>query len=98
MAREWARPIYNSARWQAARREALRRDQYTCQACGGRAEEVHHIIELTPDNINDDAVVYGLDNLQSLCFRCHQIETRGSTETVDGFVFDEHGQLVPVEN
>lgn len=97
MAKEFSRLIYMRKRWRDTRKHALRRDQYTCQSCGARAEEVHHIIELTPDNIHDDHVVYGLDNLQSLCFRCHQLETRGGTDTVDGFVFDDQGQLVPVD-
>lgn len=96
MAKEFSRLIYMRKRWRDVRKEALRRDQYTCQSCGARAEEVHHLIPITPETVADDKIVYGLDNLQSLCFRCHQMETRGSTETADGFVFDENGQLVRI--
>jgi 5-methylcytosine-specific restriction endonuclease McrA len=35
------------------------------------AVEVHHITELTPDNINDPSVSLNLDNLVSLCKDCH---------------------------
>jgi len=95
MAKPWARRIYNSKRWQMARAEALRRDRYTCQSCQGRAEEVHHIIELAPNNIHNDSIVFGLDNLESLCWRCHQAETHDRTDIADGYVFDDQGQPVP---
>lgn len=54
----------------------MKRDKYICQDCrkAGKvkaAEEVHHIIELTPDNINDPAITLALDNLISLCRKCH---------------------------
>ena len=94
MAREWARPIYNSARWQAARREVLRRDGYTCRVCGARAEEVHHVTELTPGNVGDDRIAYDPANLVALCRDCHQAETHGWGSTAEGFGFDEAGQLV----
>jgi hypothetical protein len=31
-----------------------------------------------------------------LCFECHQKRHRGAGDVVDGFVFDEHGQLVRI--
>jgi 5-methylcytosine-specific restriction endonuclease McrA len=63
----------------------------------GRAEEVHHIIELTPENINDPSIALNLDNLMCLCHNCHTRETKGSTgDAGEGYVFDENGQLVPV--
>lgn len=36
------------------------------------AEEVHHIKELTPENIDDASVSLNLDNLVSLCRECHK--------------------------
>ena len=35
------------------------------------AEEVHHIIKLTPANIDDPEISLNLDNLVSLCHDCH---------------------------
>lgn len=95
MAKAWARGLYNSKRWRSARAEVLRRDRYTCQHCHGRAEEVHHLVELTPTNIQDDAIAFGLDNLQALCWRCHRDVTHKRGDLVDGFEFDEQGQVVP---
>jgi len=96
MAKEFSRLIYMRKRWRDTRKEALRRDQYTCQSCGARATEVHHLIPITPDTVADDKIVYGLENLQSLCWNCHNKETRGVAETMDGFVFDENGYLIKV--
>ena len=97
MAKPFAKQFYNSRQWQACRRQALRRDHYTCVYCQGRAEEVHHIIELTPENINDPSIALNLDNLMCLCHDCHTKETKGSTgDAGAGYVFDDNGQLVPV--
>ena len=95
MAQPWARAFYLSKPWRQQRQHALNRDRYSCVDCGGRAEEVHHIVELTPENITDYNVALNLDNLVSLCFDCHQKRHRGAGDVVDGFVFDEDGQVVP---
>ena len=95
MAQAWARKFYNSKAWKQARREALRRDNYTCCRCYGRAEEVHHITELTPENIHDTKIALGLDNLESLCHDCHTKETKGIDGDIQGdYIFDEDGQVI----
>lgn len=68
--------FYSSIEWQTVREMAIRRDFYLCQDCLKKnlitpAEEVHHIIKLTPDNINDPEIALNLDNLVSLCKDCH---------------------------
>lgn len=95
MAKPWAKQFYNSKLWRETRRQVLHRDSYTCHDCEGRATEVHHIIELTPDNINDYSISLNCDNLKSLCYECHSKITQGRTDTPDGYSFDEHGQIVP---
>ena len=95
MSKSWAKPFYDSARWRATRKLVLRRDAYTCHDCGGRATEVHHIVELTPTNIDTWDIALNPDNLQSLCWDCHNKITRGVTDVPEGFGFDESGQLVP---
>ncbi len=68
---------------------------YTCAYCNSRAEEVHHIVELTPDNINDINVSLNPDNLLSLCHDCHTKVTKGYTGDIrDGLVFDDDGQVI----
>lgn len=97
MAKEWAKAFYKSKAWQVVRAQALRRDSYTCCSCGGHAEEVHHVIELTPDNINNPCIALALSNLQSLCHDCHTKETKGCADVPDGYVFDMEGNVVRVK-
>ena len=74
---EWAKEFYNSGAWKQARSLAKKRDKYLCVDClrAGKitaAEEVHHIIALTPHNITDPNIALRLDNLKSLCRECHK--------------------------
>ena len=92
MAREWAKKFYTSAAWRRVRREALRREMFTCAICCGQAQEVHHINELTPLNINEPSVALNLNNLVSLCHNCHNSITKKSAE--QDYFFDEYGQYV----
>ena len=95
MAQEWADKFYHSQIWKTTRRIVLRRDHYTCADCYGRAEEVHHIIELTPENINDPKIALNPGNLISLCGQCHKKRTKGYTGDIsERYVFDEYGQVV----
>ena len=94
MAKDFAKPFYASKEWKAVRKGILRRDLYTCADCMGRANEVHHKIELTPENIRNDFIRVGADNLMSLCHKCHTNRTLKKLDTGDGYYFDEDGQLV----
>ena len=95
MAKEWAKAFYKSKAWQQVRREALRRDHYTCCRCSARAEEVHHVKELTPENIGDINISLNINNLESLCHDCHTKETKGCDgDIAQGYCFDENGQAI----
>lgn len=72
---------YYGSNWEQKRKEALDRDNYTCQDCGEEFEKsqrlsgklhVHHIKplkEFDTENIEDEA--NSLSNLISLCSSCH---------------------------
>lgn len=62
----------NARRWAAARRAVFERDGHRCRKCGrvGRLE-VDHIVPL-----KQGGGPWVLDNLQSLCRRCHIEKTR----------------------
>lgn len=103
MARAFAKQFYKSRQWQDVREYVLMRDSKLCVRCGAPAEEVHHIIHLTPDNIHDDRVALNPDNLASLCRDCHfrehaedkingQMRAKGLPEYE--YTFDESGQLI----
>ena len=100
MAKPWAKAFYNSMAWRYARKQALARDHHTCAYCGARATEVHHITELTPDNITDPTVSLNLRNMQSLCHDCHRTITMQEHGLADidcdmMYFFDDDGQLSP---
>jgi 5-methylcytosine-specific restriction endonuclease McrA len=74
--KDWAEAFYKSKSWQACRAAAWSRDRGLCQDClkSGRitpAEIVHHITELTPQNIGNPSISLNLDNLVSVCRECH---------------------------
>lgn len=97
MAKEWAKPFYNSTAWKEVRELRILKDHGRCQMCGRPGNEVDHIIELTPENINDEMIALNLDNLQTLCHRCHMRKTKDTQEKIkpkrvlDKVDFDENG-------
>jgi 5-methylcytosine-specific restriction endonuclease McrA len=95
MAQPWAMAFYKSKIWRQQRWFALERDHYTCVDCQGRCQEVHHKVELTPENISDPRISLSLDNLVCLCHDCHTKRHAGVGDVPDGYVFDEAGQVVP---
>lgn len=81
---DWAETFYKSKAWQACRHTAWARDGGLCQDClkSGlfvAAEEVHHIVPLTPENIMNPEVALNLDNLVSVC-REHHKERHGARQ------------------
>lgn len=80
MARDFSKGIYNSRRWRAVARAYAESQHYICERCQNRSFAgtgksahfiVHHKEHLTPENVHDDNVVYGWDNLELLCIYCH---------------------------
>ena len=105
MARTFAKAFYNSKEWRVVREYILMRDKYLCTNCGNPAEEVHHIIHLTPQNITDINISLNAENLTCLCKNCHfdihrvdKIngikETHNSFDCDTEYEFDENGYLV----
>ena len=78
MAKEYAKPFYNSAAWKNMRKEILKRDNYKCQCkgCHEVATEVHHKTEITEENIHDINITLNPNNLISLCSECHKAITK----------------------
>ena len=63
-------PIYGTKQWKRARQQALERDNDSCTKCGSYNQLiVHHRVEIGP-GIDP----YDVDNLQTLCRRCHRGE------------------------
>ena len=106
MARDFAKDFYNSSRWRKCAKTYAASKCYICERCHNQFKPinkerqryiVHHKTPLTPDNIHDDAIAYGWDNLMFLCIECHNaIHARRSG---GGRVmrFDADGQLIAVD-
>lgn len=100
MAKEWAKAFYKSQMWKDTRAYALKRDHYRCRDCGALAEEVHHETWLTKDNINDPNVSVNVDNLVSLCYKCHKNRHERKEKTicaVSSYRFAADGSILPPE-
>lgn len=100
MAKEWAKWFYNSDAWKSTRKAVLLACGYTCELCGGHAEEVHHEIELTPENIRNPAVTLNPQLLHPLCGSCHKLVTKRQkqkrkADCDSGYCFDADGNLTP---
>ena len=108
MAQDFAKAFYDSAAWKKVRTYVLMRDRYTCTRCGRPAQEVHHIMRLSPDNMWNTKITLNPDNLISLCredhFKEHEMEKIKGTKRAngktygdcrEGFHFDKNGMLVP---
>lgn len=78
MAREFAQKFYKSKEWKSVRAVAMARAGGMCESigCYNPAEEVHHMIYLTPQNISDPSVALNVDKLECLCRDCHQAKHR----------------------
>lgn len=72
----YARAFYKSQAWKKCRESYARSQGYICETCAKKGlctpgEIVHHIIEITPENINDPRVTLNWDNLRLVCRKCH---------------------------
>jgi thymidine kinase len=102
MAKPFSKWVYASAQWEKVRKLVLIRDYHLCVHCGEAAWGVHHIIELNADNINDMDIVFGMDNLESICKTCHDESEdhsfvfKKNNATSSGFTFDDNGDIIEV--
>ena len=75
--KEFAERFYKSKQWQNTRNAYVRYIGGLCEECYKKGkivpvEEVHHIIPLTAENINDPNITVNWDNLIGLCRECHR--------------------------
>lgn len=77
--------------WKWRRREAIIRDEYTCQECGAKGGpegdaglEVHHITPVAEGGSDD------LENLETLCSDCHHEHHSDEPVRNSGWFEKEH--------
>lgn len=77
MSELWAAAFYKSGVWRAFRRALIQQRGTVCPVChkdymmDTSKLIAHHIHELTPDNVNDANVALNPDNVELICFDCH---------------------------
>ena len=79
MAKDYAKRFYKSKAWRECRAGYISSVNGLCERCLERGRYtpgyiVHHIIYLTPDNINDPDITLNHNNLEYLCHECHNRE------------------------
>ena len=106
LARDFAKSFYASPAWKRNRRLYMEMPVDTpfgivppgmCERCyeAGElvpAKVVHHVIHLSPTNINDPNVTLAFSNFQRLCQDCHAKVHGGSGETRARF--DANGNVI----
>lgn len=77
--KEYAKGFYKSKAWQKCRDGFFKAKAGLCEDCLANGlmvpgEIVHHIIELTPENISDPNISLNWNNLRLVCRDCHAKE------------------------
>ena len=98
MATEQSNAFYHSAAWLKCRAAFISARGGLCERCYAKGlivpgDTVHHIIPITPENINDPSVTLSFDNLRLVCRDCHAAEHHP-----DGlrYSFGPDGTIFPV--
>ena len=98
--RSISQSFYKDPTWVNCRNAYIKQNPL-CERCKQKgyivaAEIVHHKIHLTEANMKDPAIAYNFENLESLCFECHNHEHFGD-KTPRRWSFNEDGELVMSE-
>lgn len=109
MAREFARGLYKSKRWERLRALCMARPvplsdgrvcpPMMCERCFERtgrlvpAEICHHKTFVTPENVGDPSVTLNADNIMRVCRDCHA-RIHYPNDCRPRMAFDEHGRAI----
>lgn len=77
--RAWANKFYGGQAWKNCRKAVMQSRRGLCERCLARgllvpATQVHHIIPITQENIEDVNITLNPDNLIILCKPCHDAQ------------------------
>lgn len=94
LAQSFSKAFYESVAWRKCRNSFFIYKAGLCEQCGGVGLVAHHIIWLSPSNINDASIALNWDNLMMLCQTCHTQLHLKSPSTEGGLMFDDVGNLI----
>lgn len=94
----------NSRRWRKAAAAYAKKKCYICEKCNNlylnpdikpiyKQLQVHHIIPLTHDNVDDPDISLNEKNFMLLCLHCHNAERGRGDVVAPGLEFDENGMI-----
>lgn len=87
--KDFAKAFYTGSAWEYCRESYKKQAGGLCEVCRAKGlivpgEIVHHVIHITPKNINDPNVTMNPENLQLVCRECHaEIHKRKKRYKVD---------------
>lgn len=96
MASAKAKKFYSSKRWQDCRNAYATSKHFLCERCLekgviSKGEIVHHKTYITDDNLDDPDVTLNWNNLELVCWSCHEAEHKGKNKrykvAADGSLF-----------
>ena len=100
MAKDFAKKFYKSRAWSKTRDSYIASVNGLCEDCLDKGKLtpgyiLHHIVELTPQNITDPFIALGHDNLRYVCHDCHNKIHIGENKPLpDGLMFDINGDVI----
>lgn len=97
MARDFAKPFYDSERWRICRAAYIKSKSGLCERCLARGVMtagviVHHKKHISPDNIHDPSITLNFNNLILLCRDCHAEMHKTDVQTT--YIFDAAGNVI----
>lgn len=98
--RHISKPFYHSKQWLKTRDAYIKSVGGLCERCliNGKVKPgyiVHHKHYITEENINDPDITLNFNNLEYICFDCHQIEHFGKVEVLErNLRFDLNGDII----
>ena len=98
MAKAFARQFYSSKAWQDCRNEYAKSQHYLCENCMRKGIYkpgviVHHVEELTAENIHRPEVALNFGNLELLCRECHA-EQHNERSKGKRYLFGDEGEII----
>ena len=83
--------FYKSIAWTKCRKTFVMAKFGICERCGNPGKYVHHKKYITSSNVDNPNITLNWDNLELLCFDCHQHEHFGYGIRYE---FDAQGNLI----
>lgn len=92
--------FYNSSAWRKVRNVMISKSHGICCRCGktfnSRDLIVHHKIFLDAENINNPEIALNCDNLEVLCWECHNHIHSKNEDMNRDMVFDSDGNIIDI--